>query len=311
MPNNKISVLIPSYNEEENILLLIQSFDELLKERKLNAEVILIDDGSTDGTYERVLECKKIYPFLKVIRHRTNLGLTEALKTGFKKASGDILVFYPADLQYDPKDMPLLLEKLSEGYDLVTGWKEGYYGVKGIVSFFYNNLSRWLFGIKVHDLNSVKAFKREVADSMTLQKDWHRYFVILAADRGFKISEVKMPLYPRKYGKSKFGISRIPIGMLDMLSVKFFLTFMKKPMLLFGSAGVLFVVVGFITGIYSFYMRFVLLQGFRPLLTFVVLCVLSGIVLFSLGFILEVLLNIMNELDSIKQDLKRAKDEKS
>lgn len=309
MKKPKVSVLIPSYNERTNIFPLIEKFSNVCKSKNLDAEIILIDDGSTDGTYEEALECKKIYPFLKIIKHRRNLGLTDALKTGFKNASGDILVFYPADLQYDPKDMPVLLEKLSEGYDLVTGWKQGDYGLKGVVSFFYNALSRWLFNVKVHDLNSVKAFRKNVTDSITLQKDWHRYFVILAAEQGFKIAEVKIPLYQRKFGKSKFGVLRVPIGILDMFSVKFQLTFMKKPMVLFGTLGLALILIGFVTAIYSFYMRFVLLQGFRPLLTFVVLCVLSGIILFSLGFILEVLINILHKLDSIEQDLKQNEDE--
>ncbi|MFQ6103184.1 MAG: glycosyltransferase family 2 protein [Candidatus Glassbacteria bacterium] len=307
--SEKVSVLVPSYNEEENIEELLKKFDEVFEKKELNAELILVDDGSTDDTYQRAMEQKESYPFLRVVRHRTNLGLTEALKTGFREATGDILVFYPADLQYSPMDMPLLLDKLSEGYDLVTGWKHGDYGLKGVISFFYNVLSRWLFSVEVHDLNSVKAFKRSVADEITLRKDWHRYFVVLAAELGFRISEVRIPLHPRKHGKSKFGILRIPIGILDLVSVKFQMLFMKKPMLLFGSIGLLLFLIGIVTGLYALYMRFVLMQGFRPLLYFVVLSILAGIAFFSFGFLLEVMMTMLEKLESLETERKRKRDE--
>jgi glycosyltransferase involved in cell wall biosynthesis len=295
-----VSVLVPAFNEEENIGLLVEKFARVFEERNLDAELILIDDGSTDGTARRASDEAREHPFLRVVRHRTNLGLTEALKTGFREARGEIFVFYPADLQYDPADLPALLDTLSEGYDLVTGWKQGDYGIKAIVSYFYNLFSRWLFSVNVHDLNSVKAFRREVAEAITLRQDWHRYFVVLAAEEGFRIAEVRIPLHPRKHGRSKFGVFRIPIGILDLLSVKFQMAFMKKPMLLFGSLGVLLFLIGVAAGLYSLYLRFVLLQGFRPLLYFVVLSVLAGIMFFSFGFLLEVLISMSEKLDDMK-----------
>jgi len=304
----KISVLIPAFNEEENVPELIRKFSEVFEKQGLDAELILIDDGSTDDTYRCATEHTKTHPFLKVVKHRSNLGLTEALKTGFRTARGDILVFYPADLQYDPMDMPILLEKLSEGYDMVTGWKKGDYGLKSIISFFYNSVSRWLFAVDVHDLNSVKAFRKCVSDSITLRNDWHRYFVVLAAEQGFKIGEVRIPLYPRKHGKSKFGILRIPVGILDLISVKFQMIFMKKPMLVFGSIGVGLFIIGLAAGVYSLYLRFVLLQGFRPLLYFVVLSVLAGIVFFSFGFLLEVMMTMLEKLEELKGELDRDRD---
>jgi glycosyltransferase involved in cell wall biosynthesis len=300
--NQRVSVLVPAYNEEENIIPLVERFAEVFGRKGMDAEIVLIDDGSTDRTHERAKECQARFPFLRIVRHRRNLGLTEALKTGFREASGEVLVFYPADLQYDPKDLPLLTEKISEGYDLVAGWKEGDYGLRGLTSYFYNALSRLLFHIDVHDLNSVKAFRRTVADSITLRKDWHRYFVVLAAEHGFRISEVKIPLYPRKHGKSKFGILRIPVGILDMIHVKFQMVFMRKPMLFFGTIGVLLFLIGLAAGVYALYQRFVLFQGFRPLLYFVVLSVLSGIVFFSLGFLLEVLMTMLEKLEEITRE---------
>ncbi len=297
-----VSVLVPAYNEEENIGPLVEKFGRVFEEQNLDAELVLIDDGSTDSTAELAMEMGREHPFLRVVRHRTNLGLTEALKTGFREARGDIFVFYPADLQYDPGDMPVLLERLSRGYDLVTGWKQGDYGLKAFVSYFYNRFSRWLFSVDVHDLNSVKAFRREVAETITLRKDWHRFFVVLAAEEGFRIAEEKIPLHPRKHGRSKFGVFRIPIGILDLLSVKFQMAFMKKPMLLFGSLGVLLFLIGVATGLYSLYLRFVLMQGFRPLLYFVILSVLAGIMFFSFGFLLEVLISMSEKLDDMRAE---------
>jgi len=301
----KISVLVPAFNEEDNVSELVERFGKVFAEKGLDAELLLIDDGSTDNTYGCAVDSMKTHSFLRVVRHRKNRGLTDALKTGFREASGDILVFYPADLQYDPGDMPILLAKISEGYDLVTGWKEGDYGIKSFISFFYNSLSRWLFPVNVHDLNSVKAFRKCVSDSVTLRHDWHRYFVVLAAEQGFRITEVRVPLYPRKHGKSKFGILRIPVGILDLISVKFQMIFMKKPMLLFGSIGVGLFFIGLIVGVYSLYLRFVLLQGFRPLLYFVVLSVLAGIAFFSFGFLLEVLMTMLEKLEDITKDIHR------
>jgi glycosyltransferase involved in cell wall biosynthesis len=297
----KISVLVPAYNEEDNVFPLLERFSDVFEEHGLDAEVVLVDDGSTDRTHERAMECRRRFPFLKVVRHRRNFGLTEALKTAFKAASGDVFVFYPADLQYDPKDMPRLIEKISEGFDLVTGWKEGDYGLKRIPSFFYNALSRSLFPVRVHDLNSIKAFRRTVADAITLRKDWHRYFVVLAAERGFRIAEVKVPLYPRKHGKSKFGLLRIPVGILDMIQVKFQMMFMKKPMLLFGTIGILLFLAGFAAGIFALYQRFVLFHAFRPLLYFVILSILAGAVFFSFGFLLEVLVTMLEKLEEISR----------
>lgn len=281
---------------------MLENFEKMFKESKLEGEVLLVDDGSTDKTFKLAKDYEKKYSFLKALTNKTRRGVTTALQTGFKNASGDIYLFWPADLQYLPEDIPRLIQKMKEGNDIVTGWKQGSYGIKTFVSFFYNSLSRWLFKVKVHDLNSVKAFRKEVLDDLPLRKDWHRYMVVMAADKGFKVDEVKIPLYPRRFGKSKFGLWRIPIGVLDLFSVKFQVSFMRKPMLLFGSLGLILVLLGVLAGFLAIYLRIIMHEGFRPILYLVILLVLSGISLFALGFLAEAIVSLREEVESLKKN---------
>ncbi len=281
---------------------MLENFEKMFKESKLEGEVLLVDDGSTDKTFKLAKDYEKKYSFLKALTNKTHRGVTTALQIGFKNASGDIYIFWPADLQYLPEDIPRLIQKIKEGNDIVTGWKQGSYGIKTFVSFFYNSLSRWLFKVKVHDLNSVKAFRKEVLDDLPLRKDWHRYMVVMAADKGFKVDEVKIPLYPRRFGKSKFGLWRIPIGVLDLFSVKFQVSFMRKPMLLFGSLGLILVLLGVLAGFLAIYLRIIMHEGFRPILYLVILLVLSGISLFALGFLAEAIVSLREEVESLKKN---------
>lgn len=297
----RISVVVPAYNEEENIPSLLENFDKMFRESKLEGEVLLVDDGSTDNTFKQAKDYEKKYNFLKALTNKTHRGLTAALQTGFKKATGDIYLFWSADLQYLPQDIPRLMQKMEEGNDIVTGWRQGDYGIKAFVSFFYNLLSKWLFRVKVHDLNGVKAFRKEVLDDMPLRKDWHRYMVVMAAEKGFKVDEVKIPLYPRRYGKSKFGFWRIPIGVLDLFSVKFQVSFMRKPMLLFGSIGFILLFLGFLTGLLALYLRIFQHEGLRPLLYLVILLELSGISLFALGFLAEAIVSLREEIEYLRR----------
>jgi hypothetical protein len=213
-------------------------------------------------------------------------------------------VLLDADLQYKPKDVPKLVRELSKGFDVVAGWKSGRYE-KQTVSSIYNRLSRWLFDIPVHDQNSVKAFRREVLDELPLRKDWHRYLIALARDRGYRISEVRVELHPREFGTPKYGGSwRIVIGVLDMIAVKFQLSFMKKPMLLFGTIGGLFLISGLVTGLVALYLRFGLGRGFRPLLYLVVLLVLAGLSLFALGFLAEAIATVHERISRLEEKMR-------
>jgi len=307
--NVKVSVVVPAYNEADNIPVLMQEFSKMFSDSRLNGEVILVDDGSTDGTFLKAKECQGKYNFLRVAVHKRNLGLTDALMTGFSKARGRIFVFWPADLQYLPEEIPKLVGKIDAGYDVICGWKQGRYGIKRLVSFVYNSLSRIFFRVGVHDLNSVKAFRREIVSDVPLRKDWHRYMVVMAADKGYKVGEVKVKLYPRRFGQSKFGFWRIPIGFLDLLSVKFQLSFMKKPLLLFGFLGMILILLGILTGGVAVYLRIAKNEGFRPLLYLVILLVLSGLSFFVLGFLAEAIVSVKEEIRNLgKQILVRRRE---
>ncbi len=302
--NLKISVVVPAYNESKNLDSLLDNFDKMFRESKLEGEVLLVDDGSTDDTYQKAIDYAKKYSFLKALTNKRRQGITAALQTGFKKATGDIYLFWPADMQYYPEDIPKLINKIKEGNDIVTGWRQGKYGMKTFVSFFYNFLSRWLFKIKVHDLNGVKAFRKKVLEEVPLRKDWHRYMVVMAADKGYKVDEVRIPLYPRKYGKSNFSFWRIPMGVLDLFSVKFQVSFMRKPMLLFGSLGLILVLLGVLAGLLAIYLRIIMHEGFRPILYLVILLVLSGISLFALGFLAEAMVNVREKIEDLESKFK-------
>lgn len=294
-----VSVIIPAYNEEENIKPLVEMFDEVIRKEGRDWEVVLVNDGSTDRTLERSREMSEKYHWLRVVGYSRNRGLTAALNTGFEASRGSILVFYPADLQYHAQDIPKMLARIHRGADLVAGWKQGKYR-KRLVSYVYNKLCQILFDLKIHDLNSVKAFKKEVAKSLSYRKDWHRYMVVTAAESGFVIDEVKVNLYPRKFGKSKFGIGRILGGVLDLFSVKFQLTFLKNPLRFFGTWGIITGGAGCVLGIIALYLRFFTSYGSRTLLFPTILLILAGLMLFMIGFLAEVLVGLKEEIESLK-----------
>lgn len=300
----KVSVIVPAYNEEENIPLLMDEFSSMIGQSGLDCEVILVDDGSNDRTFEVSVECSRKHSFLRTIRHQSNRGITDSLMTGFGEATGDVYVFFPADLQYLPKEIPKLMEKMSEGYEIVTGWKQGTYE-KRFVSSVYNYLSQKLFKVPVHDLNSIKAFAKEVIDHIPLRRDWHRYMVVLAHQRGFHIGEVSVELRPRRFGKTKFGFWRIPVGILDLVAVKLQLSFTQKPFLLFGSLGGTSLLLGFLVGILALVLRFGFGRGFRPLLYLVILLALAGLSLFALGFLAEMLAGISDRIERVERRLSR------
>ena len=253
-------------------------------------------------TRERVLaELQKRYPFLRVARHRRQRGIADALRTGYLAARGRVLVFYPADLQYKPEDIPRLVAPILAGEsDMVTGYKQGAYE-KAFVSRIYNGLSRSLFDIPVRDLNSVKAYRREVMEMLPVRPDWHRYMIVIAAENGFTVTEIPVPLYPRNAGVSKFGIGRIPIGVLDMLSVWFELRFGRKPLLLFGMTGFALFLLGVLAGIVALAIRVFWGIGFRPLLNLVEICVITGSVFLVGGLVGEMIAGQRAEMRELRR----------
>ncbi len=246
-------------------------------------------------------ELEHSYPFLRSVRHRVRRGIADALRTGYLHARGEVLVFYPADLQFRPEHIPKLVDPILAGdVDMMTGRKEGEYD-KAFVSGVYNRLSRRLFNVPVQDLNSVKAYRRAVMANMPIRPDWHRYMIVVAANDGYTVGEVPIPLYPRNAGTSKFGLSRIPIGLIDMLAVWFELRFARKPLLLFGMAGATLFLVGLVTGLVAVLYRMIAGVGFRPLLTLVETCLLLGSVFFATGLLAELMAAQRSEIAELRR----------
>jgi glycosyltransferase involved in cell wall biosynthesis len=282
-----VSVLVPAKDEAANLPLFMEQAAAAFAGSPQKYEVVVIDDGSTDDTWRVLDNLVGQYGFLRAVRHRACRGIAESLRTGYLNSSGSILVFYPADLQYKPEDIPRLVAPVESGEsDMVTGYKQGEYE-KAFVSGIYNRLSRSLFKVPVRDLNSVKAYRREVMESIPARPDWHRYMIVMAAAQGFTVSEVPVPLYPRHAGKSKFGLGRIPIGVIDMISVWFELRFAKKPLLLFGMLGAALFMIGVIAGVAALLWLLIAGEGIRAVWTVIQTCLILGSVFFSTGFVGE------------------------
>lgn len=300
-----VSVLVPAKDEADNLPEFVQRCAQALGSAGFSYEVIVVNDGSRDGTDRVLRELERQYPFLEVVTHRRQRGIADALRSAGEVARGDVFVFYPADLQYLPEDIPGLVAPILENRaDIVTGTKQGKYE-KAFVSRVYNGLCRWLFGIRVTDLNSVKAYRREVMLGVPLRPDWHRYMVVIAAADGYRLTSLPVPLYPRRAGTSKFNWRRIPVGMFDLVSVWFQLRFGRKPMLFFGVGGAVLFVIGLLAGIVALVLRFGYGIGFRPLLNLVETMVISGIVLFGFGFLGEMIAGLREETRELARELAR------
>lgn len=302
-----VSVLVPAKDEAGNLPLFMEQAAATFAGSDVRYEVVVIDDGSEDSTWRVLQSLVTQYDFLRVERHRTRRGIAESLRTGYLSARGDILVFYPADLQFRPEDIPRLVAPIIEGdADMVTGFKQGRYE-KAFVSRIYNGLSRALFHVPVKDLNSVKAYRREVMDHLPIRPDWHRYMIVLAAAQGYTVTEVPVPLYPRHTGHSKFGIGRIPVGVLDMLAVWFELRFGQKPILLFGMLGAALFGVGLLSGVVALVALVAFGVGLRAVWTIIQTCLILGSILFATGLLGESIAQQRAEL----RELRRRLDERS
>lgn len=301
----EVSILVPAKDEAENLPEFVRLAQDSLRPLPYPCEVVIVDDGSEDGTGWVARELAAQHSWLRVVSHRAQRGIADALETGADVARGRILVFFPADLQYLPADIPALVQPIQDGRaDLVTGSKQGPYE-KRFVSAVYNTLCRWLFGIRVTDLNSVKAYRREVMDVVPTRPDWHRFMVVIAAAHGFRLAERPVPLHPRRAGRSKFGISRIPVGVLDLVSVWFQLRFGRKPMLFFGISGALLFLLGFLVGVGSLVYRFAFGVGYRPLLTLTTVLLISGLVLFGFGFVGEMIAGLREQVRGLEARVDR------
>jgi glycosyltransferase involved in cell wall biosynthesis len=303
-----VSVLVPAKDEAENLPLFMEQAEAAFNATPgVRFEVVVVDDGSVDDTWAVLQRLQMRYPYLRAVRHRAKRGIADALRTGYLNSTGPVLVFYPADLQFKPEDIPRLVAPiLADQADMVTGHKEGKYE-KAFVSGIYNRLSRTLFDVPVKDLNSVKAYRREIMDALPVRPDWHRFMIVIAAAHGFSVTEIPVPVYPRHAGKSKFGLSRIPVGVLDMLAVWFELRFGKKPLLLFGMLGAGLFVLGFLTGVVAILVRVIGGVGYRPLLTLVETCLLLGSVFFATGLLGEQIAGQRAEVRELRRQLEDMK----
>jgi len=251
-----VSVVVPLYNEVESLPELCGWIDRVLGGNKLSYELILVDDGSNDGSWEQIEELKALYPQVRGIRFRRNYGKSAALHTGFQKASGEVVITMDADLQDSPEEIPEMRRMiLEEGFDVVSGWKKKRYDPlirKRIPTRLFNWAARKVSGIKLHDFNcGLKAYRLNVVKSVEVFGDMHRYIPVLAKGSGFgRIGEKVVQHQKRKFGKTKFGMNRFIHGFLDLLTVAFLTRFGKKPMHLFGSLGSLMFLVGLGMAIY-------------------------------------------------------------
>ena len=295
------AVVIPAFNEAPMVPDLIAELRATFERFELDGEILVVDDGSTDGTGDLVEKEADGWGHVRVLRHRTNMGKTEAMLTAARSSDRTFLVLFDADLQHLPDEIPRFLERLHDGSDIVTGRKVGAYD-KRAVSSLYNALSRRIFRVPVSDLNSMKAFRREILEELHLRHDWHRFFVVLAYARGYSVSEIDIELHPRRAGVSKYtGFFRIVVGVMDLLSVWFLLLFSRKPLLLFGFSGAALIGLGAVVGGVAFYLRFVEGFGFRPLLYLVILLETVGFLLVGFGLIAEMVAQLREEVDSLKR----------
>jgi glycosyltransferase involved in cell wall biosynthesis len=307
-PAVDVSVLVPAKDEAENLPRFMELADRAFAaDARVRYEVVVVDDGSVDDTWPLLARLRERYPWLRAARHRARRGIADALRTGYLNARGDVLVFYPADLQFMPEDIPRLAAPILAGEsDMVTGYKLGQYE-KAFVSRIYNGLSRTLFDVPVRDLNNVKAYRREIMAGLPVRPDWHRYMIVLAAAQGYTVTEIPVPLYPRHAGRSKFGIGRIPVGVLDMLAVWFELRFGRKPLLLFGMLGAALFALGVLAGVVALVWLAATGTGVRAVWTLIQTCLLLGGVFFTGGLVGELIAGQRAELAELRRELDEAR----
>jgi glycosyltransferase involved in cell wall biosynthesis len=292
----------------ESLPELYQQIIDVVKENKYRYEIIFVDDGSDDGSLDVIKKIKRGDRNVKFISFRRNYGKSAALAVGFEHASGDVIITMDADLQDDPREIPNLLKKLDEGFDLVSGWKKKRYDpiTKTIPSRIFNFVVSTLTGIKIHDFNcGLKAYRKEVTQDIKVYGELHRYLPVLAHWAGYKIGEIVVQHHPRKYGKTKFGVSRFIKGFLDLLTVMFTTRYFKRPLHLFGSIGIFIFVIGFGITFYLSLLKLIedITLSNRPLFILGVMLTIVGIQFISIGLLGEMITRAYQHIEtySIKE----------
>ncbi|OGU67407.1 MAG: glycosyl transferase family 2 [Ignavibacteria bacterium RBG_16_36_9] len=302
-----MSIVIPLFNEEESVIPLSHELRKALSRININYEVILIDDGSTDSSLKKLKEITKTDNRFRYLSLRKNYGKSAALHIGFKVATGDAVVTMDADLQDDPQEIHSLLKKLEEGYDLCSGWKKKRQDpfIKKISSKFFNFVTRIISGIKIHDFNcGLKAYKKEVVENVRVYGELHRYIPVLAKWQGYTVTEVPVMHHLRRYGKTKFGISRFFKGFIDLITVIFVTRYIKRPMHFFGFLGAISFFIGLII---LGYLTVLWIQGIplsnRPMIFLGMLLIIVGVQLFAVGLLGEVIVhNAMDDREYVIKD---------
>lgn len=292
--NIDISIVVPVYNEEESLPELEKAISKALS-ADYSYEIIFVDDGSSDKSWQQVLTMGAKKDFIHGIALSHNYGKSVALQAGFEKAQGKYVVTMDADLQDDPNEVPEMVQMLKDGYDLVSGWKKERHDPisKTIPSKFFNFVTRKVAGIELHDFNcGLKAYRAEVVKNIYLYGELHRYIPMLAKREGYtRITEKVVTHHPRKYGKTKFGLSRFMNGFLDLITITFVQRYLQKPMHFFGTVGVLLLLAGGGINLYMALLKFVYGQGIgdRPLLFLGILLMVVGVQFFSTGLLGEMI----------------------
>ena len=307
-----LSVALPVFNEKENLPELYSKLKGVLKKLKKSYEIIFVDDGSTDGSYNVMKEIQKKDNRVKIIKFGRNFGKSTALSAAFKKAGGDLIITMDADLQDDPEEIPKFLKKINQGFDLVVGWrfKRNDSITKRLPSKMFNLITSIITGINLHDFNcGYKVCRRKVAENINLYGELHRYIPVLAVWKGYSVGEVKVKHRPRRFGKSKYGFTRLVKGLLDLITVKFLTTYAKRPLHFFGFFGILSFLLGVVSGIYVLYLKFIMNSsiGDRPLLILTVLMIVVGVQFISLGLLGEMIVSRSEVVEDEGIDFESAK----
>lgn len=289
-----ISVVVPVYDEEESVSELYERVKAVLEQLGRTWELIFVDDGSQDRSPELLDAISFSDPHVKVVKLRRNFGQTAALSAGIDHAQGSVIIPMDADLQNDPADIPRLLFKLEEGYDIVSGWRKSRkdsFISRNLPSFLANKLASWVSGVRLHDYGcTLKAYRREVLERIHLYGELHRFIPALASSVGARIAEIEVTHHPRKFGKSKYGFTRTFRVIVDLITLKLLLAYYSRPMRVFGGVGFLILGLGGLSGIATILMKLFLgmdMTG-NPLLFVTILAIIGSIQLIGLGFLGEI-----------------------
>jgi dolichol-phosphate mannosyltransferase len=299
-----LSVVIPLYNEEDNVAPLCKALLEALTAQPRPFEIILVNDGSADRTEQKLAEAAATDARIRVVNFRSNKGQTAAMMAGIDYAGGEVIVPMDGDLQNDPKDIARLLEKLEEGFDVVSGWRrdrQDNFMIRTLPSKIANLVISRVSGVPLHDYGcSLKAYRREVLQGFRLYGEMHRFIPIYAAAQGARVTELPVTHHPRQFGQSKYGLNRTIKVLLDLLVVKFLTKYRTRPIYLFGQAAVSLLALSFLVGLWALYLKFVEDVSFvsTPLPLLTSLCFISGLMCLLMGLLAELVMRVYYESQS-------------